>query len=64
MKKIVLCLFINVLFFSQCVLASGLEDVIEFVQPLGTIYDNYIFYIKNHELTACDIDGTKHYSLH
>ena len=33
MKKIVLCLFINVLFFSQCVLASGLEDVIEFVQP-------------------------------
>lgn len=39
-------------------------EIIEFVQPLGTIYDNYIFYIKNRELTACDIDGTKHYSLH
>lgn len=39
-------------------------EIKEFVQPLGTIYNNYIFYIKNHKLAACDIYGNKHYSLH
>ena len=56
MKKIVLCLFINVLFFSQDVLASGLEDVIETVQPsvVSIAVD-----IDNNKLSDLMVEGAK-----